>query len=64
MFKLFNDKLANKLLWLLQLFIGVGAIFGGIGLIIHPDGSFLQIPIELLANSPFTSYLIPVINDN
>jgi hypothetical protein len=42
-------------LGILQVFIGLGAMAGGVGLI---SGS-LKFPLEWLSRSPFTSYLIP-----
>jgi hypothetical protein len=49
-----------KNLLIIQLgFLSIGAFYGGIALIIHPDGSLLQMPVELLANSPFKSFFIP-----
>jgi hypothetical protein len=53
-----SDFCKNFLILLLG-FLSIGAFFGGIALLIHPDGSFLQMPGELLANSPFKSFLIP-----
>lgn len=38
------------------LFLGISAVFGGIGLIFN-DG--LSMPKDWLSNSPFNSYLIP-----
>lgn len=43
----------------LLLFNGVGAFYGGGSLILHPDGSGLQMPLEVLKASPFTDFLIP-----
>lgn len=43
----------------LLFFNGAGAIFGGSALVYDPTGSALQLPVELLENSPFNSYLIP-----
>ncbi|MDD3876621.1 MAG: hypothetical protein PHT69_08370 [Bacteroidales bacterium] len=40
-------------------FLSLGAFYGGILLILYPDGSFLRIPLELLSNSPFENFLIP-----
>jgi len=40
-------------------FLSLGAIYGGIVLILSPDGSFLNLPLELISNSPFKSFLIP-----
>ena len=53
-----GTRLANGL-GALQLFIGVGAIGGGLALILGPDGANLGIPPELLNNTPFSTYLFP-----
>lgn len=44
---------------ILLLFNGIGALFGGYHLIAHPDGSSLQMPLSMLATTPFTDFLIP-----
>ncbi len=49
-------------LWLLivlQLLLGIGATISGVMLILKPDGSLLQLPLDLLLGSPFSDYLIP-----
>ncbi|MBK7429478.1 MAG: hypothetical protein IPI62_00670 [Bacteroidetes bacterium] len=43
----------------LLLFNGIGAIYGGGNLIMHPDGSSLGITTEWLKYSPFDNFLIP-----
>ena len=43
----------------LLLFNTLGALYGGISLVLRPDGSSLKMPLALLENSPFSSYLIP-----
>jgi len=43
----------------LLLFQGIGALAGGVALIIKPDGSLLQMPLSILQGSPFPNYLIP-----
>src|ERR1700675_1064190 len=43
----------------LEVFLGLGALFGGGAFILGPDGHLLGMPTKLLAGSPFTSYLIP-----
>jgi len=43
----------------LLLFNGVGAFYGGINLISHPDGSSLGMTTEILRTSPFPDFLIP-----
>lgn len=40
-------------------FLGVGAVFGGIVLILSPSGEWFQMPLSLLDNSPFSDFLIP-----
>jgi hypothetical protein len=46
-------------LGVLQLLIGLGAVGGGLVLILDPSGSKLGIPVELLKNTPFSTYLVP-----
>lgn len=46
-------------LGVLQTFIGLGAVGGGLGLALEPSGANLGIPLELLEGSPFSTYLIP-----
>jgi len=48
----------NLLIFLLG-FLSLGAFYGGIVLIISPDGSIFGMPLELLNNSPFKNYFIP-----
>ena len=53
-----SKGLAN-VLGVLQVFIGLGAVAGGVLLALEPSGAKLGIPLELLENSPFSSYLVP-----
>jgi hypothetical protein len=46
-------------LGVLQVFIGLGAVAGGMALILQPSGASLGIPLSLLEKSPFSTYLIP-----
>lgn len=48
----------NLLIFLLG-FLSLGAFYGGIVLILSPDGSMIEMPAEMLKNSPFRNYLIP-----
>ena len=50
--------LANGL-GVLQVFIGLGAVGGGLALVLEPSGANLRMPAELLKNSPFSTYLVP-----
>ena len=43
----------------LLLFQGIGAIGGGLALMIRPDGSILHMPLSALSESIFPDYLIP-----
>lgn len=43
----------------IQLFLALGAIFGGGMLIIDPSGELLKMPLSLLEQSPFPNYFIP-----
>ncbi|MCS4433482.1 hypothetical protein [Aquiflexum gelatinilyticum] len=43
----------------LHLFLGLGALAGGGMLVLQPDGSLLGMEPGWLAQSPFSSYLIP-----
>jgi hypothetical protein len=40
-------------------FLGVSAIGGGIPMILHPEGSPMFLPLDMLRYSPFHSFLIP-----
>ena len=40
-------------------FLGSGAIYGGVSFILDPTGGILGIPSEWIQDSPFGSYLIP-----
>lgn len=54
-----NKPLASKLLILLHILLGMGAVSGGVVLVIDPSGGLIKMPITLLENSPFNSFLIP-----
>jgi hypothetical protein len=43
----------------LQIFLALGAIFGGGMLVIDPSGEGLKMPLSLLEQSPFPNYFIP-----
>lgn len=49
---------SNKILFILHLFVGIGALVGGTGAIIEPNNP-LGISSDVLKGSPFTSFLIP-----
>lgn len=47
------------LLYILMCILGLGAIAGGLSLIISPSGELMKIPLYLLEKSPFNNFLIP-----
>ncbi|MBU0731701.1 hypothetical protein KKC88_02375 [Patescibacteria group bacterium] len=47
------------LLLALILLLAIGAFYGGITLIISPDGSMLGTPLEILQDTIFPNFLIP-----
>ena len=53
-----SKGLANGL-GVLQVFIGLGAVGGGLGLVLEPSGANFGIPQEALKSSPFSTYLVP-----
>ena len=53
-----SKRLANAL-GILQLFIGLGAVGGGFGLVLEPSGANLGMPLEMLNHSPFSDFLVP-----
>ena len=40
-------------------FLSLCAFYGGIALLLSPDGSFFNMPLDLLSNSPFKNFFIP-----
>ncbi|HBP64897.1 MAG TPA: hypothetical protein DD730_11640 [Desulfosporosinus sp.] len=48
-----------KLLIFLHILLGIGAVFGGLVLVIDPSGDLIKMPITLLENSPFNNFFIP-----
>lgn len=44
---------------LLLLFNGIGALYGGWNLMMHPDGSSIQLTMDWLKHTPFRDYFIP-----
>jgi hypothetical protein len=51
--------LALWLLMLLLLFQGISAVPAGLLLVLDPTGGLMQMPLEMLQNSPFPNFLIP-----
>jgi hypothetical protein len=51
-------KKLYRLLFALHLFVGIGAVAGGLAAILNPQEP-LGVPVEALKNSPFSSFLIP-----
>lgn len=51
-------KVVYRLLFAMHLFVGIGAIAGGLAAITSPRNP-LGMPVETLKNSPFSDFLIP-----
>ena len=51
--------IAVLLLYILQAFLGLGALGGGIVLIIDPSGDLIGMPLSMLEKGPFTNFLLP-----
>ena len=51
-------KTVYRLLFGLHVFVGIGAVFGGLAAIIDPEAP-LGITVDALKNSPFANFLIP-----
>ena len=49
----------RNLIILLLIFLSLGALFGGVALIISPSGELIQMPVSMLEPSPFNDFLIP-----
>ncbi len=43
----------------LEVFLGIGALYGGSQFILAPDGHLMGMSAKTLADSPFRSYLVP-----
>jgi hypothetical protein len=57
--KLDRSNSTCLILWILLIFQGASALFGGIALIFDPSGDAVQMPLALLERSFFSSYLVP-----
>jgi hypothetical protein len=55
----FRPPFSFWLLVMLLAFLGLGAIGGGVFLVLDPSGASMQWSLEALAGSPFQNYLIP-----
>jgi len=49
----------GRLAVVLEIFLGIGALFGGIQFILAPDGHLLGVHLSMLAGTPFRSFLVP-----
>jgi hypothetical protein len=52
-------SLSVWVLVILQFFLGFGAALGGGLLILAPDGHLMQMPLDMIRNTPFSTFLIP-----
>jgi hypothetical protein len=54
-----QNRIYKSILIALLGFLSLGAWYGGIVLILSPDGSLFNMPTDILSNSPFKTFLIP-----
>ncbi len=54
-----RSDLAHVLLIVLVALLSLGALAGGLGLVLSPEGSSMSPPISVLETTPFSSFLIP-----
>jgi hypothetical protein len=47
------------ILYILLAFLGLGALGGGIALVIDPSGEMMGMPVSMLEKGPFSDFLIP-----
>jgi hypothetical protein len=52
-------RTAYRVQGIIQLIVGIGALYGGSLAISDPSGISFGMPAEVLRNGPFTSFLIP-----
>ena len=48
-----------RLAIVLEILLGIGALFGGGQFILAPDGHLIGVPLKMLAGTPFHSFLVP-----
>src|ERR1700738_5076922 len=48
-----------RLAIVLEVLLGIGALFGGGQFILAPDGHLIGVPLKMLAGTPFHSFLVP-----
>jgi len=49
----------GRLAIILEIFLGIGALFGGGQFILAPDGHLIGVPLKMLAGTPFHTFLVP-----
>lgn len=54
-----KNKLVRVIVITFLFFNGISALFGGCMLITDPSGEIMQMPLDMLKNSPFSDFLIP-----
>lgn len=54
-----NSLIFSRILGVLQVFIAIGAIAGGVTLVMDVSGAGMGFPSGLLAATPFNDYLLP-----
>ena len=54
-----QNKIRNLIISFLLIFNGTAAIYGGLNLMLYPDGSSISLSMVWLQHTPFNDYFIP-----
>lgn len=54
-----SDKILRILSIALLILLGIGAVYGGVTLVIDPSGELLGLPLDVLDGTPFGDFMIP-----
>lgn len=54
-----SSKVLNYGTGIIFIVVGIGAVVGGLGVILDPSGKNMGVSVDLLKGSPFDNYLIP-----
>jgi len=54
-------KRARTTSLVLLFFLGITALGGAVGMIVDPDGGSMNLPLDMLAKTPFDNFLIPAL---
>jgi len=56
-----SDKIIRMLSIALLILLGIGAVYGGVTLVVDPTGELLGLPLYVLDDTPFVDFMIPAV---